>query len=161
MLLSGGPPTPQGHPLADYHYAGNQSTACSFTDRCCSPLHRHVQPLTLKQGKAAQGLVFSWGWGKQQHLVLQLDLFPMLFSLGNTRSCLHCFLREQTCTQLNDGWHRFPFQGHRDLPQVAGGIHLPAAFYRQTLIDGHLRRRSPSKRLCTPMARISISSRSR
>lgn len=49
MLLSGGPPTPQGHPLSDYHYTGNQSRACSFTDRRCHPLNCHVKHLWLNK----------------------------------------------------------------------------------------------------------------
>lgn len=64
-------------------------------------------------------------------------------------------------THVNDGWHRFCFGSQWGLLQVDGGIHSPAAFYCQALIDGHLRRRSPSKRLSTPTARIFISSRSR
>lgn len=45
-----------------------------------------------------------WGWGEQQHLLLQFHLFPMLFSLGNACSCLHCFLREQRCRQVILFW---------------------------------------------------------
>ncbi|XP_068858553.1 uncharacterized protein [Aphelocoma coerulescens] len=55
---------------------------------------------------------------------------------------------------------------HQAQGSVPGGPrHLKAIpcliIITQTLIDGHLRRRSPSKRLFTPMARIFISFRSR
>ncbi|XP_063279521.1 zinc finger protein 541-like [Prinia subflava] len=73
MFLSGGPPTPPGHPLADYHYAGSDRWSPEEKESFEKALHTYGKDFHLIQKQipsktVAQCVEYYYSWKKQQKL---------------------------------------------------------------------------------------------
>ncbi|XP_064278718.1 zinc finger protein 541-like [Passer domesticus] len=73
MLLSGGPPTTQGHPLADYHYAGSDRWTPEEKEALQKAFHTYGKDFHLIQKQipsktVAQCVEYYYCWKKEQKL---------------------------------------------------------------------------------------------
>ncbi|XP_064288029.1 transcriptional-regulating factor 1-like isoform X2 [Passer domesticus] len=73
MLLSGGPPTAQGHPLADYHYAGSDRWTPEEKEAFQKAFHTYGKDFHLIQKQipsktVAQCVEYYYCWKKEQKL---------------------------------------------------------------------------------------------
>ncbi|TRZ05268.1 hypothetical protein HGM15179_021839, partial [Zosterops borbonicus] len=71
MFLSGGPPTPQGHPLADYHYSGCDRWTPEEKESFQKAFHTYGKDFHLIQKQiqtktVAQCVEYYYSWKKQQ-----------------------------------------------------------------------------------------------
>ncbi|XP_068031973.1 zinc finger protein 541-like isoform X2 [Anomalospiza imberbis] len=70
MLLSGGPPTAQGHPLADYHYAGSDTWTPEEKESFQKAFHTYGKDFHLIQKQiqsktVAQCVEYYYSWKKE------------------------------------------------------------------------------------------------
>ncbi|KAF4803037.1 hypothetical protein TURU_020051 [Turdus rufiventris] len=77
MLLSGGPPTPQGHPLADYHYADSDRWTPEEKESFEKALHTygknfHLIQKQIQSKTVAQCVEYYYSWKKGQKLARTL-----------------------------------------------------------------------------------------
>ncbi|XP_056370699.1 zinc finger protein 541-like isoform X2 [Oenanthe melanoleuca] len=73
MLLSGGPPTPQGHPLADYHYADSVKWTPEEKESFQKAFHTYGKDFHLIQKQipsktVAQCVEYYYSWKKEHKL---------------------------------------------------------------------------------------------
>ncbi|XP_064260220.1 zinc finger protein 541-like isoform X1 [Passer domesticus] len=73
MLLSGGPSTAQGHPLADYHYAGSDRWTAEEKEAFQKAFHTYGKDFHLIQKQipsktVAQCVEYYYCWKKEQKL---------------------------------------------------------------------------------------------
>ncbi|XP_064261365.1 zinc finger protein 541-like [Passer domesticus] len=73
MLLSGGPPTAQGHPLADYHYAGSDRWTAEEKEAFQKAFHTygkdfHLIKKQIPSKTVAQCVEYYYCWKKEQKL---------------------------------------------------------------------------------------------
>ncbi|XP_064262111.1 zinc finger protein 541-like isoform X2 [Passer domesticus] len=73
MLLSGGPPTAQDHPLADYHYAGSDRWTAEEKEAFQKAFHTYGKDFHLIQKQipsktVAQCVEYYYCWKKEQKL---------------------------------------------------------------------------------------------
>nr|XP_030114471.1 zinc finger protein 541-like isoform X2 [Taeniopygia guttata] len=77
MLLSGGPPTPQGHPLADYHYAGSDRWTPEEQESFQKAFHTYGKDFHLIQKQiqsktVAQCVEYYYSWKKERRVASAL-----------------------------------------------------------------------------------------
>ncbi|XP_053859962.1 zinc finger protein 541-like [Vidua macroura] len=77
MLLSGGPPTPQGHPLADYHYADSDTWTPEEKESFQKAFHTsgkdfHLIQKQIQSKTVAQCVEYYYSWKKEHKLASAL-----------------------------------------------------------------------------------------
>ncbi|KAJ7420317.1 zinc finger protein 541-like [Willisornis vidua] len=108
MLLSGGPQTPQGHPLADYYYAGSSRWTPEEKKSFQKAFHTsgknfHLIQKEIQSKTVAQCVEYYYSWKKEHKIITtpaQLILDPISKHVEDKkviRSSQHGFTRGKSC----------------------------------------------------------------